>query len=61
MLVALPGSGGTSSEVALAVRYRRPVAAFVDARTDIPDLPDEVPAFGTLGEVQDFVRGAIGS
>ncbi len=60
VLVALPGSGGTSSEVALALRYRRPVAAFVDARTDIPDLPNEVPAFGTLGDVQHFVRHALG-
>jgi len=60
VLVALPGSAGTSSEVALAVRYRRPVAAFVDARTDIPGLPDDVPAFATLGDVQAFVRGALG-
>jgi uncharacterized protein (TIGR00725 family) len=59
VLVALPGSSGTSSEVALAVRYRRPVVAFVDARTDIPGLPDEVVAFDTLGGVQDFVRGAL--
>jgi len=60
VLIALPGSSGTSSEVALALRYRRPVAAFVDARTDIPALPGEVPAFDTLAQVQDFVRGVLG-
>jgi hypothetical protein len=56
----LPGSAGTSSEVALAVHYGRAVAAFVDARSDIPGLPDEVPAFATLAEVQDFVLRAPG-
>jgi uncharacterized protein (TIGR00725 family) len=55
VLVALPGGAGTSSEVALAVRYRRPLVAFVGARTDIPKLPTGVPALGTLAEVQDFV------
>ena len=59
VLVALPGGPGTSSEVALAVRYRRPIAAFLDKRSDIPVLPDEVPAFGTLEEVQDFVRRTL--
>jgi len=59
VLVALPGGPGTSSEVALAVRYRRPIAAFLDKRSDIPELPGEVPALGTLGEVQDFVRRTL--
>jgi uncharacterized protein (TIGR00725 family) len=59
VLIALPGGPGTASEVALAVRYRRPLVAFVDARTDIPELPDEVPAFGTLTAVQDFVRRTL--
>jgi uncharacterized protein (TIGR00725 family) len=60
VLVALPGGRGTSSEVALALRYGRPVAAFIDARSDIPALPDEVPALRTLAAVQDFVRDALG-
>jgi uncharacterized protein (TIGR00725 family) len=60
VLVALPGGPGTASEVALALRYRRPIAAFVDQRSDIPDLPDEVPALATLPEVQAFVRRHLG-
>jgi uncharacterized protein (TIGR00725 family) len=60
VLIALPGGSGTASEVALAVRYGRPIAAFVDARSDIPALPEAVPALGTLAEVQDFVLGALG-
>jgi uncharacterized protein (TIGR00725 family) len=60
VLIALPGGPGTTSEVALALRYRRPIAAFVDKRTDISDLPDEVPAFAALAGVQGFVRRALG-
>jgi uncharacterized protein (TIGR00725 family) len=59
VLIALPGGPGTSSEVMLAQRYRRPIIVFVDARTDIPTLPDDVPAVSTLAEVQDFVRRCL--
>jgi uncharacterized protein (TIGR00725 family) len=60
VLLALPGGSGTTSEVALALRYRRPIAAFIDRRSDIPELPDEVPVLGTLQEVQHFVRRSLG-
>jgi len=33
--------------VTLAVRNRRPIAAHIDDRADIPDLPAEVPALAT--------------
>jgi len=56
VLIALPGGAGTSSEVALAVRYRRPIVAFIDKPSDIPALPGEVAAVATLCEVQDFVQ-----
>jgi uncharacterized protein (TIGR00725 family) len=56
VIVALPGGAGTASEVALALRYGRPIAAFLDRRSDIPELPDEVPVFDALADVQDFVR-----
>lgn len=59
VLIALPGGEGTASEVALAVRYRRPIAAFLDARTDIPSLPDEVAMLDTLDKVQEFVRRSL--
>ena len=60
VLIALPGGAGTASEVALALRYRRPIAAFIDQRSDIPELPGEVPMLGTLAEVQHFVRSSLG-
>ncbi len=60
VLLALPGGSGTASEVALALRYRRPIAAFIDQRSDIPELPDEVPVLASLADVQHFVRESLG-
>lgn len=60
VLIALPGGAGTASEVALALRYRRPIAAYVDSRSDITPLPEEVPVLRTLAEVQTFVRRNLG-
>ncbi|HEY4666240.1 MAG TPA: hypothetical protein VIH26_02935 [Anaerolineales bacterium] len=59
LIVALPGGWGTSSEISLAVEYRRPVVAFVGSRGDIPGLPDKVPTAKTLEEVQEFVRSSL--
>ncbi len=55
VIIALPGSAGTSSEVRLACRYGRPVIAFLETSGEIPDLPDEVPVCRTLDEVKKFV------
>jgi uncharacterized protein (TIGR00725 family) len=60
VLVALPGGPGTGSEVALALRYGRPVIAFVGSRDEIPDLPSEVPAEDDLERVEEFVGERIG-
>lgn len=59
VVVALPGGQGTASEVALAVRYGRPVIAFVESRGEIPDLPPSVPVASTLEEVARFVTEAL--
>lgn len=56
VVVALPGGAGTASEVRLALRYGRPIVAHVDGRSEIPDLPSEVPLAPTLAEVEAFVR-----
>ncbi len=55
VVVALPGSAGTSSEVRLAVRYGKPVVCFLRSRDEIPELPPEVPVESELGGVQRFV------
>jgi len=58
VVVALPGSVGTASEVELSVRYRRPVVLFGDlARADT--LPPEVAAATTADEVIAFVRRSL--
>lgn len=60
VLIALPGGPGTASEVRLAVRFRKPIAALVDARKDIPGLPAEVPVVGSVRAAVEFVEEALG-
>jgi predicted Rossmann-fold nucleotide-binding protein len=58
-VIALPGGAGTSSEVQLARRYQRPVAAYIDRRSDIPGLPAEVAVFLDLAGIRQFVHRAL--
>ena len=56
VVIALPGSEGTRSEVELAVRYGKPVIAyFGGVAVDWP-VPQGVPVGRTLAEVQAFVE-----
>jgi len=55
VVIALPGSVGTASETSLALRYRRPIAAFLDKRSDIPNLSPDIPVFTDLAGIQSFV------
>jgi predicted Rossmann-fold nucleotide-binding protein len=59
VIVALPGSAGTASEVALAVSYRRPIVAFLDSADEIPGLPAQVSVFDRLEEVCSFVQAEL--
>jgi uncharacterized protein (TIGR00725 family) len=59
VLVAMPGAAGTLSEVELALRYGRPIIAYVAERDEIPSLPPEVVASPSLSRIQDFVRRAL--
>ncbi len=59
VIVALPGDAGTLSEVRLAVRYGRPVIAFVKSDHGIPGLPKGVPISSSLREVQTFVLAQL--
>lgn len=60
VLVALPGSHGTASEVELALRYGRPLIAYLENREQIPELPDEVEVTSDLEAVKAFVRDRLG-
>ena len=55
VVIALPGGPGTSSEVRLARRYDRPCIAFLNDRSQIPNLPDTVPDVDTVDDVAHFV------
>ncbi|MCC9604765.1 hypothetical protein LOC68_26370 [Blastopirellula sp. JC732] len=57
IVVALPGTKGTSAEVCLAIRYGRPVIALLGTRYKIPGLPSEVPVAKTVEEVADWIEG----
>ena len=60
VIVALPGAAGTLSEVELAVRYERPVIAFVESDEEIPGLPNSVPISSSFEGVQTFVITQLG-
>ena len=48
------------SEIVLALKYQpRVVAAYLADRSEIPGLPEEVPVFDELREIQAFVRSAL--
>ena len=59
VLVALPGSHGTASEVRLALQYEKPLVAFLSDENDIPDLPSEIYVEPVFEKVKEFVRSHI--
>jgi len=59
VLIALAGGPGTVSEVKLAIRYGRPIVAYVGARDQLAGLPAAVPAYDALADVQRFVRAHL--
>lgn len=58
VLILLPGSAGTASEARLALHYGRPSIAYLDARADLPGLPDAIPVEAEFARVEAFVRDA---
>jgi uncharacterized protein (TIGR00725 family) len=60
VVVALPGAAGTRSEVELAVLYRRPVVAYLQHRSEIPQLPETVTVVSDLEELGAFIRRSLG-
>jgi uncharacterized protein (TIGR00725 family) len=58
-LIVLPGGHGTESEAELAIRYKKPVVAFLENSDQMPGLSGSVALARTIGEVEDFLRSAI--
>jgi uncharacterized protein (TIGR00725 family) len=59
VIIALPGSAGTVSELELAVGYERPIIALVATRDELPGIPNEVTSTSSFDEVRAFVRRAL--
>ena len=60
VIIALAGSKGTLSEVILALQYKPDaVAALLEDRSDLPGLPNAVPVFQKIADVQAFVSSAV--
>ena len=60
VVVVLPGDEGTESEMALAVRYQKPVIAFFGEHAVGWAPPAGVPIARTMADVETFVRDVIG-
>jgi uncharacterized protein (TIGR00725 family) len=58
-IIALPGEAGTASEVALAVRYAKPVIVFAPDTAMVEHFLSSVLRARTLGEVRAFVQGHV--
>ena len=59
VIIALPGSAGTASEVALALRYSRPLVAYLVGDTGIDELPHGAYVESDWGKVKQFVLSHI--
>jgi uncharacterized protein (TIGR00725 family) len=55
-IVALPGEAGTASEIALAIRYGKPVIAYAPNPALVEHFPRSVKRAATIDEVKDFLR-----
>ncbi|QDU73562.1 hypothetical protein Pan97_05380 [Bremerella volcania] len=58
-IVALPGGPGTSTEVQLAIRYGKPIIAYLGTTGGIPDLPQDVAVATTIDQVEAFLRSVL--
>ena len=60
VIIALAGGKGTLSEVMLALQYKpQAVAAFLEDRSELPGLPEGIPVFKELADVQAFISSAV--
>jgi uncharacterized protein (TIGR00725 family) len=59
VIIALPGSYGTASEVALALKYKRPLVAYLSRRDQIEGLPPAARVEDDLQKVKAFVLSHV--
>lgn len=59
-VVARPGGAGTDNDADRAVRYGRPILAYLETAGQIPGLPTDIPVVRSVGEVEVFLKSALG-
>jgi len=59
VVIALPGSQGTASEVMLALKYKRPIIAYLNSRKQIKGLPNKILVENDFQKIKKFVRNHI--
>ena len=59
VIIALPGSDGTRSEVELAIRYDRPVAAFAVSAAQVAHFAEGIPRLFDIRDVEAFLTGKL--
>ena len=55
-IIALPGEAGTLSEIALAIRYGKPVIAYSPNPALVAHFPRSVRRADSIDEVKDFLK-----
>jgi uncharacterized protein (TIGR00725 family) len=55
-IIALPGGSGTASEVALAVKYRKPIVVFTTSAALVSNFDPTVPRVLDIADVEAFLR-----
>lgn len=61
VIIALPGSDGTASEVELALRYGRPVTAFARSEADVANLNARISRCFAISDVEVFISRHLGA
>jgi uncharacterized protein (TIGR00725 family) len=58
-IVALPGESGTVSEIALAIRYGKPIVGFALDVGLLSAFPASVPRLRDLSDIERFLRACL--
>lgn len=59
VIIALPGSDGTRSEVELAIRYDKPVAAFAASAAQVGHFASTIDRFFDIADVEGFLTSHL--
>ena len=59
VLILLPGGEGTASEARLALKYKRPLIAYLESRDEIPGLLAEIPVESDWSLVTTFGSASV--